>query len=97
MTNHPMSGTTVTLELAQVDSLNEYLRRHRHTPVTAGRLGLESVPEKAVLRRVTASGPPSFPYLHGRFEGSDTPVELHTGQLQQLSDLWHLHQRWGVS
>ncbi|GAB3270555.1 hypothetical protein [Kineosporia babensis] len=95
MIHHSMSGTTVTLELTQVQTLNRELRRH--APVTAGRLGLGSVPEKAVLRQVQASGPPSFPYLYGRFDAGGPAVELHTRQLQQLSDLWHLHQRWGVS
>jgi len=101
MNHHSMSDTTVTLEMAQVENLNQRLTRTTHAPVTAGSLGVAQLPEKAVLRRVSASGPPCFPYVQGHFQVSgdqgEAVRELHTPALKQLSDMFHLHQTWGVA
>lgn len=100
MNHRSMSDTTVTLEMSQVESLNERLTQADHPAVTAGSLGVVGVPEKALLQQVTASGPPCFPYVEGRFTGSgsgETFAELHTPALRRLSDLFHLHQTWGVA
>ncbi|GAA3626945.1 hypothetical protein GCM10022223_50260 [Kineosporia mesophila] len=98
MNHRSMSGTT--LEMTQVAALEEHLTRSRHAPLTAGGLGLPSVPGKAVLQHVTAVGPTCYPFVYGHFQasGDQSPViaELHTQQLRRLSDAFRLHQHWGL-
>lgn len=102
MSEHGMAVTTHTTEIRQIDEMNAALASGRQR-LTAGALGLcAGVPEGAVLRRLRAAGPPSYPYVYGVFtrgtDGTDVVhVELHTAQLRAISDL--LGQRrhiWGV-
>lgn len=100
MIHTSMSNHTSTLELVQVAALNEHLTQRPHSPLTAAQLGVGCLPGPAVLQRVTASGPPAFPYVHGFFtvpgEQNELSAELHTDTLDKLSDTFHLHQRWGL-
>ncbi|MBT0772006.1 hypothetical protein KIH74_23895 [Kineosporia sp. J2-2] len=99
MTQTSTASTTHTLEMDQVAALNEHLTRRRHAPLTAGELRVDGVPGQAVLQRVSASGPPCFPWVFGHFSVSgdqEVSAELHTGSLERLSDSFHLHQRWGL-
>jgi hypothetical protein len=115
MSEHHLAPTTRTLELAQIDELNEHLSVLRGTSsFTAGELGLggaplvsasgaqvsSGLPATAVLIRLSAEGPPEYPYVHGHFgtAGSaqaELVAELHTASLRRLSQLAGLHQRWG--
>ncbi|GLY32722.1 hypothetical protein [Kineosporia sp. NBRC 101731] len=100
MNHRSMSGTNLTLEMAQIAALEEHLTRRHHAPLTAGVLGLATVPEKAVLQHVTAVGPTCYPFVYGHFRASgdqsEVAVELHTQQLRRLSDTFRLHQHWGL-
>jgi hypothetical protein len=98
---HQVPRTTHTVELDQLSELNTHLSGHA-PGITAGQLGLgdPSVPDAAVLVRLSWDGPPEFPYIHGRFSqssaGADLHAEVHTAALRELSKLLGLHQRWGV-
>ena len=104
MTDHAMALTSHTTEMRQVAEMNAVLARG--TRVTADSLGVRNeVPADAVLRRLRAVGPPSYPYVYGIFvRGGDTVddarpilVELHTAQLRALCDRLHLRgQIWGT-
>jgi hypothetical protein len=103
MTDHAMALTSHTTEMRQIAEMNAALARD--TRVTADALGVRTeVPGDAVLRRLRAAGPPSYPYVYGIFvratdRGDDRPVlvELHTASLQALCDRLHLRgQTWGT-
>ena len=104
MTDHAMALTSHTTEMRQVAEMNAVLARGNR--VTADSLGVRNeVPADAVLRRLRAVGPPSYPYIYGIFvRGGDRVedarpilVELHTAQLRALSDRLHLRgQIWGA-
>ena len=103
MTAHAMATTTHTTELRQIEEMNAALARGARP--TAASLGIgDGVPGDAVLRRLRAAGPPSYPYVYGIFardhadaEGRSVPVELHTRQLRAISDRLHLRAHiWGV-
>ena len=70
--------TTHTLDMAQIDELNQRLAEHtRYAEITADDLGLAgaellnevpgTLPGQAVLVRVDWDGSPEFPYIHGTF------------------------------
>ena len=82
MSEHHLSPTTRTLELAQIEELNAHLSSARSTsPVTAGELGLDGaplvaqpgsqgsagLPAAAILVRLSGEGPPEYPYVHAHF------------------------------
>ncbi|TQJ52276.1 hypothetical protein [Phycicoccus sp. SLBN-51] len=104
MTDHAMALTSHTTELRQVAEMNVVLARGDR--VTADSLGVRNeVPADAVLHRLRAVGPPSYPYIYGIFvrgaDGADGArpvlVELHTAQLRALCDRLHLRgQIWGT-
>ena len=107
MTDHAMALTSHTTELRQIAEMNVVLARGNR--VTADSLGVRNeVPADAVLRRLRAVGPPSYPYIYGIFvrgaDGADgvegarpVLVELHTAQLRALCDRLHLRgQIWGT-
>jgi hypothetical protein len=104
MTDHAMALTSHTTEMRQIAELNAALALG--ALVTADSLGVRNeVPADAVLRRLRAVGPPSWPYIYGIFlrrnEKTDDArpvlVELHTAQLRALCDRLHLRgQVWGV-
>ncbi len=98
---HELARTTHTVELGQVAELNAALASGRRS-LTAGSIGVRAaVTEHAVLKHLECTGPPSYPYIHGHFEGpaSSTQaarVELHTAQLRAISDQLSLRsQVWG--
>jgi hypothetical protein len=75
---HSMPRTTHTLDMAQIDELNQRLDEHtRYAKVTADDLGLAgaellnemtgTLPGEAVLIQLGWDGSPEFPYIHGRF------------------------------
>jgi hypothetical protein len=104
MTDHVMATTTHTTEMRQLHEMNAVLARGRRE--TAASLGIQNgVPGDAVLLRLKAAGPPSYPYVFGIFTrdhagaGEVRPllVELHTAQLRAISDRCHLRGHiWGV-
>jgi hypothetical protein len=104
MTDHAMALTSHTTEMRQVAEMNAVLARGNR--VTADSLGVRNeVPADAVLRRLRAVGPPSYPYVYGVFvrsgdtadDARPTLVELHTAQLRTLCDRLHLRgQTWGT-
>jgi hypothetical protein len=119
MTGHDLSRTTHTPELQQLRELNEQLTAARAAgrPVTALVLGLtgqsvegagaaaspDGLPAAAILDRLSAQGPPDFPYVAGLFraatDGPQTPelqVSLHTAALRRLSHHFGLHHTWGA-
>jgi hypothetical protein len=98
---HELARTTHTVELRQVAEVNEALASSRRR-LTAGSIGVRAaVAERAVLRSLECVGPPSYPYVYGRFDGPGPSagfarVELHTKQLRAISDQLSLHsQVWG--
>jgi len=106
--SHGLPPTTHTLEMAQIDDLNERLISHRSDPVTAAAVGLGGapllrsagrLPETAVLVRVSWQGSPEFPDIHGHFisdPGGPLCTLMHTAALDQLGRRLGLRQRWGV-
>ncbi len=65
--------------------------------VVHGRAG-ETLPDSALLVRLSYDGPPEYPYIHGHFrsDGKIVRAELHTAALQALAHHLHLQQLWGV-
>ena len=100
MTEHTMATTTRTTELRQIHEMNTALAEGPR--LTAAALGLSGgVPEDAMLRRLRAAGPPSYPYVYGVFTRDratpDLSVELHTAQLRAISGRLHLRRHiWGA-
>jgi hypothetical protein len=98
MPEHPLSPTTRTVELAQLEQLNEALAAPGAPRVTAADLGLAEGPAGvapgAVLVGVSFEGPPEYPYIRGSFDGRR--VDLHTPALRELSRRLHLHHTWGA-
>lgn len=100
MTEHAMATTTRTTELRQIHEMNTALAGGSR--LTAAALGLPAgLPEDAMLCRLRAAGPPSYPYVYGVFTrdraAPDLTVELHTAQLRAISDRLHLRRHiWGV-
>lgn len=96
-----VSGATRTLEMRQVDEINDRITRGDR--VTAAELQITDLPAAlsgAQLRRLVMEGSPSFPYLYGDFgadsSGAGQGVPLHTDSLRALSKVLHLHHHWGV-
>jgi hypothetical protein len=106
MLDHRLSVATRTVELAQLQQLNECLVAPGAARVTAGELGLlegapatRGLPPSAVLTAIAFDGPPEYPYIRGRFaagSGAAVIVEMHTPALRELSRRLHLHHAWGV-
>lgn len=85
--NRSRSRTTHTLEMAQIDALNDRLaqRRSQGTLITAADLGLAGAPllpgragggavsASAVVLSVGWDGDPEFPYLHARLSAGSEP------------------------
>ncbi len=104
MTDHAMATTTHTTEMRQIEEMNAALARGGRP--TAATLGIHhGVPGDAVLCRIRAAGPPSYPYVFGVFArdggpavaSRPVPVELHTTQLRAISTRLHLRGHiWGV-
>ena len=94
MLEHPVSPTTHTVELAQLEQLDEAIRAPGAPRITPADLGLTGGPSGAVLTDVSYDGPPEYPYIHGSFDGR--LVDLHTSALRELSRRLHLHHVWGV-
>lgn len=75
----PLSRTTHTLEMTQIDDLNAHLTSSPYaSTITAALLGLEGaklvrghsgdgLPGTARLRRLCWDGPADYPYIHGHF------------------------------
>lgn len=99
---HGLAGTTHTVELRQVAELNAALASGRRR-LTAGSIGAPAaLIEHALLRSLECQGPPSYPYVYGRFDAAGTDrvarVELHTAQLRAISEQLALRsQTWGLS
>ena len=85
MIRSSLPRTTHTVDMAQVDELNQRLaERERSREVTAEDLGLAgaqllngapgSLPGQAVLVRVDWDGDPEFPYIHGEFSAAGGEV-----------------------
>ena len=108
--HHPLDRTTHTIEMTQIDQINERLE---HQVVTAadvgaggsvllsGRIAGGVLPGSAVLIRIDWDGDPSFPYIHGQFAehvGGRVlwRVDVHTSFLKALDRALALHQAWGV-
>jgi len=100
MSEHHLSPTTRTLELAQLEELNEHLSSARSTsPVTAGELGLDDaslvpqtgqpvsagLPASAILIRLSGEGPPEYPYVHGHFSFAGGAEALLVTELHTAS------------
>jgi hypothetical protein len=108
MPEHSLSSSTRTVELAQLNQINEVLAAPEAPRVTAAELGLTQdptrpscgVPAGAVLIHLSFDGPPEYPYIHGRFTASESggalTVEMHTPALRELSHRLHLHHSWGA-
>jgi len=104
MTHHPLSSTTHTLDMLQIDQIDARLTAPGALAVTAADLAVADprVPPTARLTGVHWRGAPEFPDIHGDFAavpGSpDAPVHvpLHTAHLQELSRRLGLHHHWGV-
>ena len=107
--SHALPPTTHTLEMAQIEDLNERLIGHRSDPVTAAAIGMGNtpllrtagqLPDAAVLVRVSWQGSPEFPDIHGHFtSGQGGPplcAAMHTAALDQLGRHLGLRQRWGI-
>jgi hypothetical protein len=98
MSEHLLSPTTRTVELAQLEQLNEALAAPGAPRVTSADLGLAQNPAGPapglVLVGVSYEGPPDYPYIHGDFDGRR--VDLHTPALRELSRRLHLHHTWGA-
>ncbi|MGN6611402.1 MAG: hypothetical protein ACTHLJ_06470 [Angustibacter sp.] len=97
---HELARTTHTVELRQVAELNAALASGRRR-LTAGSIGASSAPgEHVVLTSLECQGPPSYPYVYGRFvAGAErlARVELHTTQLRAISDQLALRSHtWGA-
>jgi hypothetical protein len=106
----PPARTTHTLEMRQIEDVNDALPKRS---VTASEIGLEhatlltglhpggTLPPSAVLQRLDADGDPEFPYLHADFghspsDGTRWRVDVHTAALHRLAHLLNLHQVWGI-
>lgn len=118
--HHELARSTHTPELRQIHELNTELATadQAGTEVTAESLGMtghpmtgpagatapRELPASAVLDRVTAEGPPDFPYIVGRFRvrsgtGGGAGLlraDMHTAALRRLSAALHLHHVWGA-
>ena len=102
MAVHELARTTHTVELRQVAEVNAALASGRRC-LTAASIGVHAdVTERAVLRSLECAGPPSYPYVYGRFDGpgpgtAAARVELHTAQLRAISEQLSLRsQTWGL-
>jgi hypothetical protein len=101
---HHIAPTTHTPELTQIAELNGCLQDDAAPPDAAdlglagARAGGKVLRPGAVLRHLTAVGPPDFPYIDGRFyDGSRAlSVPLHTRHLEALSRRYRRHHRWGA-
>ena len=110
---HPRpSSTTHTVEISQLEELNDRLgRREPAAPkITADELGMADaalpqssavLPGSAVLVRLCWDGAPEYPYIHGHFasgvgDQGTLVVDLHTVALRALSHRLHLHHVWGT-
>jgi hypothetical protein len=103
--------TTHTVDMAQIDDLNQRLTAPPGgAPVTAADLGVDGVDARgrqhgplaasAHLVRVSWDGAPEFPDIHGCFaDGADSRdmfvVNLHTDALRRLSKQLHARHAWG--
>ena len=108
MISSSLPPTTHTLEMAQVDELNDHLTAHAGAPVTAAAMGMggaplhpraaDTLPDTAVLVRLSWQGSPEFPDIYGHFGPGEGPLQalLHTAALNELGHLLHVHQRWGI-
>ena len=95
MSEHHLSPTTRTLELAQIEELNAHLSSAR-----SGSQGSAGLPAAAILVRLSGEGPPEYPYVHAHFSTPGATdallvIELHTDSLRRLSHLAGRHHRWG--
>ena len=109
---HSVPPTTHTVEMAQINELNDRLATQPKPVVTARDLGLTrarplhrgagaTLNGSEVLTRLTWDGPPEFPYIHGCFRSvhePDTPLvaDLHTAGLRELSRRLGYRHVWGV-
>ena len=108
--HHPLDRTTHTIEMTQIDQINQRLE---HQVVTAadvgaggsvlltGRVAGGTLPSSAVLIRIDWDGDPTFPYIHGQFAehaGGKVlwRVDVHTSFLKALDRVLALQQAWGV-
>jgi hypothetical protein len=75
-----LSNTTHTVEVSQVNELNDQLTQQAAAPIHAADLqlcdpaltdnllsGSSPLPASAVLVRVSWAGAPQYPYIHGHF------------------------------
>jgi hypothetical protein len=98
---HHLSRTTRTLDMAQIEQIDQQLAAPGAPAVTAADLGLDEAgtPAAAILTKVWLRGSPEFPDIFADFEDGVGPrrqVQLHTPSLVALSRLLGLHHRWGV-
>jgi hypothetical protein len=94
MHEHPLSPTTRTVELSQLEQLDAAIRLPGAPRITPADLGLDADPSDGVLTDVSYDGPPEYPYIQGTFGGRR--VDLHTAALRELSRRLHLHHTWGA-
>jgi hypothetical protein len=104
MVRLPVAKTTHTVEVAQLEALNDRLATHHNRPrITAADLELPEppLPGNAVLVRICWEGPPEYPYIHGHFRSPaearpSMMADLHTQALTELTRRLHVRQQWGA-
>jgi hypothetical protein len=111
MSHLSVPATTRTVEISQLQDLNQRLQRETRQ-ISARDLGLADVsllsgglrstlPANASLNRLCWQGPPEFPYIHGHFstavhKDGALLAEMHTETLKTLCMALNLRQQWGA-